>query len=110
MQPDASFAEQFGLMIGAISTLIAAIGGVAIVRGRKETKEGEGPSQLAVLKKSIDDNTASMDRQCKAIEEGLRRIEGASASIGNIDRNARDILGVARTVEHQLIALSARRQ
>lgn len=96
-------------MIGAISTLIAAVGGVAIVRGRKETKEGEGPSQLAVLKMAIDKNSEAMERQCRAIEDGIRRMDDLSANIKNIDRNSRDILGVGRGIEHKIIEIGSRR-
>ncbi|WP_376872411.1 hypothetical protein [Albirhodobacter sp. R86504] len=109
MQLDPTFAEQFGLMIGAISTLIAAVGGVAIVRGRKETKEGEGPSQLAVLKMATDENTAAINRNAAAVEASVAQINALHGLISDVARNSRDAVGIGRSIEHLLIKLDARR-
>ena len=51
---DPTIAQQFGIVIGAIATLVTAIGGVAVFRGKKETKAGEGPSQGALIKAAVD--------------------------------------------------------
>ena len=57
MSVDPSFAEQFGLVLGALATLITAIGGVAIVKGRREARAGDGASAGAALKAAVDRQT-----------------------------------------------------
>lgn len=89
---DPTFSEQFGLVIGAIATMITAIGGVAIIKGRKETKAGEGPSQGAAIK-------AAIERQTEVIRD-----EGDEAS-----KERQEILGTLRSMHIMLVELRARR-
>jgi hypothetical protein len=109
MPIDANFAEQLGLVIGGLASLIVAIGGVAVVRGRKETSEGEGPSQLAVLKKATDENTAAINRNAAAVEASVAQINALHGLIADVARNSRDAVGIGRSIEHLLIKLDARR-
>lgn len=109
MPIDLTYAEQFGVVVGGLASLIVAVGGVAVVRGRKETSEGEGPSQLAVLKKATDENTAAINRNAAAVEASVVQINALHGLIAEIARNSRDAVGIARAVEHLLIKFDARR-
>ncbi|SDF91824.1 hypothetical protein [Alloyangia pacifica] len=91
MPTDPSFAEQFGLVIGAIATLITAIGGVAIMKGRKETKAGEGPSQGAAI-------LAELKRQTDVLEH----------EAGHAAQQRAELINIARSVHHLAIKLDAR--
>lgn len=61
--PDPTISQQFGIVIGAIATLISAIGGLAIFQGIREKRAGTGPSQDAQLKSAIDRQTELLERQ-----------------------------------------------
>lgn len=97
--PDPTFFEQFGIVIGALATLITAIGGVAVVRGRKETKAVEGPSQGAVLKGAVETLTAQMEKDAAT---------SASASAA-AERQRAEMLGVLRDIHMWMIEHAARR-
>lgn len=56
-------AQDIGIVIGAIATLITAIGGLAIWRGRGEVKDKDGPSSLAQLIVAIEQNTGAVQAQ-----------------------------------------------
>lgn len=88
---DPTITEQFGIVIGAIATLITAIGGVAVFRGRKEAKAGEGPSQGAVIKAAIDKQGAAA------------RLEREEAS-----RDRQEMLRLLRNIHERIIELGAR--
>ena len=88
---DPTIAQQFGIVIGAIATLITAIGGFAVVRGKKETKAGEGPSQGALIKAAVD----------KAGQESRQERERAN-------RDRAELLRLMREMHVLLIELRAR--
>ncbi|MHA7867685.1 MAG: hypothetical protein ACX93U_09345 [Salipiger thiooxidans] len=69
------FAEQLGVVLGSLAMLITAIGGVAVMKGRKEVRTGEGPSQGAAIKASIDRQTDIMVHAYRRAEEDRERMQ-----------------------------------
>lgn len=65
-------AQDIGIVIGAVATLITAIGGMAIWRGRSEAKQLEGPSAIAALMAVIDKNTAAINGQTEQFKDNNR--------------------------------------
>ena len=102
------FGEYLTELIVAIATLITAVGGLAVYNGRKETKNGEGPSQAAVLKRAIDENTASNLAIGKQMAENLRHFEKVSMAAINIERTAGDTLATLRSVDRELVEIRAK--
>ena len=67
--PDPTISQQFGIVIGAIATLISAIGGLAIFQGIRERRAGTGPSQDVQITGAIDRQTEVLERHCARAEQ-----------------------------------------
>lgn len=102
-------AEQFGVVLGAVASFLVALGGTAIWRGRKETKAGEGPSQLAVLKQSLDRMVVATEKNTEQMARNLEHFEAVREDTRDMARMASEAVSVVRNVEHKLIEMSARR-
>ena len=109
MPIDLTYAEQFGVVVGGLASLIVAVGGVAVVRGRKETSEGEGPSQIAVLKKATDENTGAMKRNSIAVERASGQLQHINETLAEIKRGTQEGVLVVKAIERVLFEMNVKK-
>lgn len=108
--------ENAAKLVTAMAAIITAISGLAVYQGRKEKNKGEGPSQIAVLKKALDENTRALTATADAMNaqndlfrrnvEQVDRLHDIAADLG---RDARAAVSIARSLEHRIIEIAARR-
>lgn len=94
----------------ARSAVLAIIGTVAAIYGilrysdkaaKKDLQNGEGPSAGAVLKQSIDANTAAMERFAVAMEQFAKDMSGFDANFSDNNANFRVLNGLVHDLIEQ---------
>lgn len=105
---DPSLSEQFGIVLGAVSAFITAIGGVAIWRGRRETKGGEGPSQIAVLKAALDRVAIAVEANSEHTAKSNEQMSQNLSHVEGIGKNTTEMTQIGHRVEIRLAELGAR--
>lgn len=110
VQIDPAFADAAAVLLTALAAVITAIGGLAVYRGRQEKKHGEGPSQAAVIKKALEENTLEMRRHNDLLSRNLEHFADTLGSLKEVEHHAREALAFVRSIDRAVIELNARRR